>query len=341
MQKKKIKVLGLFTLGILIILFIIRYIGVKDTLSVLRDVRLEFLALGILTQIFAFYLWGQRWKMILKGVKEKTRAKNLYVSLFSGVLINNITPAVKTGGEPVRAFILGKKEKIGVEKAFATITADRVFDSIPYASLSLFAIVYLFFFKDIPHWVSYLLFIALSISIFLLLMTIYLCVNMKAAKKLIFGIIRLIKRFFPQIKEYEHLVDEKIIEFNTTVVKISKNKMVMAKAILTSFFMLFCAFFRVYFMFLAVGLSVNFIVPIIVTIIALQVNMIPIFPGGLGTTEGVMIIIFSIFGIASAVAASVTLLDRLVSYWLGIFIGTPCFIYSHRSTQPAPDQNGN
>jgi len=45
MEKKKLKIIGLFAIGILIILFIIRYIGIQETLEVLKNVKLPFLFL--------------------------------------------------------------------------------------------------------------------------------------------------------------------------------------------------------------------------------------------------------------------------------------------------------
>jgi len=331
MKKKNLRIIGLFAIGILIILFIMKYIGIHEILEVLKNIKLSFLLLGLLIQLFLFGLWGYRWKIILEAAKEKISVKNLYLSLFTGVLFNNITPAAKTGGEPVRAYILSKMESISSERAFATITADRVFDSFPYALLSLFSVLYLFLFKNIPVWVTYVLVFALFFSIFILVATVYLCINLKMAKRLILGLMNFVGRFFPKIKEYSHSVEEKIITFNSTVLRISKDKTAMAKAMVISFLILFCGFFRVYFVFLAVGYNISFIVPIIVTIIAIQVNIIPLLPGGLGTTEGVMVIIFSIFGVPIAVSASVALLDRLLSYWLGIFIGAICFFHSHIS----------
>ena len=331
MKKKNLRIIGLFAIGILIILFIMKYIGIQEILEVLKNVKLSFLLLGLLIQLFLFGLWGYRWEIILEAVKERVSVKNLYLSLFIGVLFNNVTPAAKTGGEPVRAYILSKMESISSEKAFATITADRIFDSFPYALLSLFSVLYLFFFENIPIWVTYILVFALFFSIFILLATVYLCINLKMAKRLILGLMNFVGRFFPKIKEYSYTVEEKIITFNSTVLRISKDKTAMVKAMVISFLILFCGFFRIYFVFLAVGYNVSFIVPVIVTIIAIQVNIIPLLPGGLGTTEGVMVIIFSIFGVPIAVSASVALLDRLLSYWLGIFIGALCFFHSHIS----------
>ncbi len=330
MEKKKLRIIGLFAIGILIILFILKYVGIQETLEVLKNIKLPFLLLGIFIELFLFGLWGYRWKIILEAAKEKISIKNLYLSLFIGVLFNNITPAAKTGGEPLRAYVLSRMDNIKSEKAFATITADRVFDSFPYVFLSLFSILYLFFFRDVPTWIEYVLVFALLFSIFLLVMTVYICVNLKTAERLILGTINFVGRFFPKAKEYSHLVDEKLIAFNSTMLRIGKNREAMAKAMIISFIMLFCSFFRVYFMFIAVGYNVNLIVPIIVTILAILVSAVPLLPGGLGTTEGIMILIFSIFGISTAISASVTLLDRLLSYWFGIFIGALCFFYSQK-----------
>jgi len=330
MQKKNLRIIGLFAVGILVILFIMKSIGIQETLKVLKNVKLPFLLLGIFIEFFLFGLWGYRWKIILGTTKEKISLKNLYLSLFIGILFNNITPSAKSGGEPVRAYILSRMENISSERAFATVTADRAFDSFPYVFLSLFSIIYLFFFKDVPPLIKYVLIFALLFSIFLLVMTVYLCINLKTTERLIFGIINFVGRFFPKAKEYSHLVDEKLIAFNSTVLKISKDRITMTKAIIISFLMLFCSFFRVYFMFAAVGYNVDILVPIIVTIIAILVSAVPLLPGGLGTTEGIMILIFSIFGISTAISASVTLLDRLLSYWLGIFLGAICFFYSNK-----------
>ncbi len=333
MRKKSLRIIGLFTLGFLVIYFILRYIGIQETWAVLREAHSTFLLFGLSIQLLSFALWSYRWKIILGAAKGTISTKNLFISLFSGVLINNITPSAKTGGEPVRAYTLGIMEDITVERVFATTTADRVFDSFPFASLSLFSIAYLFFLKDIPSWVQYVLIFALSFSIFLLFITIYLCINLEAAKKVVFALINLVGKIFPKVEEYTDLIEERIISFNKTVVRISKNRGIMVKALSLSFLMLFCAFLRVYLMFIAVGQDVNFIVPIIVTIVGIQVGMIPLLPGGLGAHEGIMILIFSIFSIQSAVAASVTILVRLLSYWLGIFIGIPCFLYSNKTVK--------
>lgn len=329
MRKKTLRIAGLFALGILIIFFILRYIGVEETVAVLKEVKVSFLFLGVLTQILLFVIWGYRWKTILEAIEERVSVKNLYISLFIGVMINNITPSAKTGGEPIRAYTLSKREKIRVERAFATITADRVFDSFPYTFLSLFSVLYLFFFRDVPTWVQYVLLFALFFSIFMLMVTVYLCINVKTAKRLILGMINFFGRFFPRIKRYSGMVEERIVDFNSTVLKIGKSRSTMAKSMIISFLMLFLSVSRVYFIFRAVGYDVTLIVPIVVTIIAIQVNIIPLLPGGLGTTEGVMIIIFSIFGISSAISASVAILDRLLSYWLGIFIGAACSFLPH------------
>ena len=333
MKKKSMRVLVLFTVGITVLILLFRYVGGEETINLLKNVKFSYLVTGFFIEMILFVLWGYRWKILLEAAKEKISIKNLYLSLFIGILFNNVTPSSKSGGEPVRAYVLAKMEDITSERAFATITTDRIFDSFPYVFLSLFSIIYLFFFKHIPLWVEYVLIIALLFSVFLLAITIYLCINPRATKRLILGAINFFGRFFPKIKRYREKAEEMIMIFNKTILEIGRNKIALIKAMTISFFMLFCSFFRVYFVFLSVGYRVDMIVPVIVTIIAILVSIIPLLPGGLGTTEGVMLLIFSIFGVSAAVSASVTILDRFFSYWLGIFIGSACFFYSSRVTK--------
>jgi len=58
-----------------------------------------------------------------------------------------------------------------------------------------------------------------------------------------------------------------------------------------------------------------------VFVIATLVGMIPLLPGGLGTVNGTMIRFYSKAGIAVSLAAPVTIIERLISFWMTSIIG--------------------
>jgi uncharacterized protein (TIRG00374 family) len=78
---------------------------------------------------------------------------------------------------------------------------------------------------------------------------------------------------------------------------------------------------RVYVVFLAFGASLNVIVIGEVFILASLVGMIPLLPGGLGAVDGLMIGLYSKAGCPAGLAGPVTMVERLISFWMASIIG--------------------
>ena len=54
----------------------------------------------------------------------------------------------------------------------------------------------------------------------------------------------------------------------------------------------------------------------IITFTAYLVSMVPLLPGGLGSYEGTMVLMFSFFGIAPAEGLAAALISRLITFWI-------------------------
>ena len=60
-----------------------------------------------------------------------------------GIFFNNITPGARTGGEPMKTFIISQEENISpIEIVFATVTVDRIVESLPFFVLAVFSVMY-------------------------------------------------------------------------------------------------------------------------------------------------------------------------------------------------------
>lgn len=99
------------------------------------------------------------------------------------------------------------------------------------------------------------------------------------------------------------------------------NRKLLFITIPLSFLILIFEILRVYIVFLAFGATLNVIVIGEVFIIASLVGMIPLLPGGLGAIDDVMITFYSKAGISMSLAAPVTIIERLISFWLATIIG--------------------
>lgn len=330
-RSRVLKTGATFSVGLIILLVLIRQVGFEEAYSALQKADLTFVFLGMLASLFSLFLAGIRWRVILNDKYMSVDVKSLYLSLLSGAFVNNITPAGKGSGEPLRAYLLSKFTGLDGGKVFATVISDRIFDTLPYVLLGYFGIIEIAFFWNVPRAVVVTLSVALVFLTAILAIVFYLLFNIEHGKKLVMRILGIIGRFMPdKVQKYEEKLEDTLELFNKTIREIAHNRKKVIYATTLSLFIWAFWILRTYLVFLAFDTTVSFTVLAVVAVVASFMGMVPFSPGGFGTTEGAMILLFSGFGIESSIAVGVTLVDRVLSYWLPIVLGGLTLGVSHR-----------
>lgn len=103
----------------------LRKIDYHELLLGLGKADYVYLIPAVLIHLFQVFLRAKRWGVILEPVK-KIGSYRLFSATSIGFMANNILPA--RIGEVIKAFILGKEEKISVSTSFATIILERLLD---------------------------------------------------------------------------------------------------------------------------------------------------------------------------------------------------------------------
>ena len=138
MDKKTVFFLGV---SLVILAVMLYFVGIDQVISALKVAKLEYVAIAIAMQVFTYYLYTLRWK-ILNGVAGiDAGIKNLLPMVLVGLAVNNITPSGRGGGEPVRAYILSREKNYPMEETFATVVADRALDTFPFVVLAVLTII--------------------------------------------------------------------------------------------------------------------------------------------------------------------------------------------------------
>lgn len=310
-------VIGLIIMGIMLY-----FIGIDQVIITLRMANVYYVLLAILTQILTYYLFALRWNIINKIADINISIKNILPMVLVGMAVNNITPSGRGGGEPVKAFILSKYTKRPSEETFATVVIDRALDTFPFLLLAILSIISIIFYFNI----SYLILIILVVSVvsvtgaFILL--IYMSINKTVGEKITLWVVKLINRFY---KKDPKTLEEKVITaisgFQNTMKLMLKDKKVLYQALPLSFIIWITEILRVYIIFLAFGADVSPLLIGEVFIISSLIGMIPLLPGGLGAIDGVMILFYSSAGINPSISAAVTVVERLISFWMTTMIG--------------------
>ena len=146
MDKKSIFFLGI---SILILVVMLWFIGIDQVIDALKIAKLEFIALAVATQVFTYYLYTLRWKILNNLVDINVGIKKLLPMVLVSLAVNNITPSGRGGGEPVRAYILSREADYPMEETFATVVADRALDTFPFIILAVLTIIGMTFYFDV------------------------------------------------------------------------------------------------------------------------------------------------------------------------------------------------
>jgi len=245
-----------------------------------------------------------------------------------GMAVNNLTPSARGGGEPIRGYILSKYSGSSFEKSFATVIADRGLDTFPFIVLAVITIVGAVFYLNLPDYAIYALILAVVVLFALFLIVLYMSFNIEFGHKVSLWIVRIIKRFS---KKDHNQLEEKALNsihsFQNSMRTMVKNKNVMLYSLPISFLIWILEIVRVYIIFSAFNVEVSFLIIAQVFIISTLIGLIPLLPGGLGTIDGLMIILFSAAGVPPSISAAATIVERLISLWMTSIIGIALLPY--------------
>ena len=321
MKKRTLLLLLLF--GVLVVGIMVWIAGPKEIANALKSADPFYIVLAIITQFATLFLLAQRWGLIIKSLDIEVPKRELFPMLLVGMMINNVTPSGRGGGEPVRAYMLSRSSDSSVESAFATVIVDRALDTFPMLFLAIITIISMIFFFELNIGVIIALVTSVVVITSVFLIFMYMCINEAAGEKIVLWAVKIVRKF----KDYDNL-EEKAIEalgnFQYSFKLMIKDKKLAFYGILISCAAWALEILRVYFVFCAFEVNASIIVIAEVFIISCLLGIIPLLPGGLGTVDSTMALLYSAAGITSSVSVAVTVIERLISFWMVTALGAIC-----------------
>lgn len=267
-------------------------------MKMLAETRIRYVILAFLVYLLSVYLFAVRWQQVLSSIGHNLKATDLLPILFGAIFVNNLTPANRTGGEPLRMLWVNKRFGISYTDAFITILFERLVEAIPIILL-LFYVLYFVPSLDIKF---------LPLKNILTLNSTYLFLLASLATGILIWIFR--ERFTVLLKD---------IKQNWK--KLHKS---FIPALLLSSGVWILDIVRLQLIALALNLNLSLHIIASVSILYLLLGLLPITPGGLGIVEGGLISLLLYFGLSLASSGSFVFLERFISFGLSSLIG---FLY--------------
>ncbi|MFH0861540.1 MAG: flippase-like domain-containing protein [Candidatus Altiarchaeota archaeon] len=275
----------------------------------------------IIVQLGIMVLMALKWFVIIR--RYGVSFMNVLHTSFIGAMVNNLTPASILGGETIKAYAISKTDKIKMETAFATVFVDIFITLFPIFVLTLLAII-LALSYSFDYRITLTLIAVGLFTLVLVYASVSVLMNRKPSMYLFKGIVKALKRvpfLRNQITGVESRVDEIFLSFHRSIRDTMTDKWTLYLSIFVSSWVWILSIVRIYLLLHALGIPMSFGQVTIIYTIMIAVSILPILPGALGIWEIIGTGLLTFLGVPMAAAAAVVVFDRILSYWLPIFLG--------------------
>jgi len=317
MNSKRLKIAGLFTFGVALLIIIYYLIGLEKIMYQISRLNLFYYFIAIIFIFLTILSWAMKWKVFIKNSGYDAPILSLLGYLFVGIAINNLTPVAKLGGEPFRIYLLKKRNRVPSRIGSATVLAELTIELILSFLFVIGSILLIVISGQSPIWLNVILIIFLTLSFiaFGFLFGIY------SKKRFISRLILWFTKKIKKIKPFESSILKWYDEFQESFKKSLEDRRTFYHAFVYGILMKFFDMMKFLFIFWALGYHVN-ILEIVIAMGMMTILMsVPITPGSLGILEAGMISAFTLIGIPVGIAASAIFLERLIWFWGVLCIG--------------------
>lgn len=329
MERFKIRNIGyVIAIGAIIFVFFTNKIGLEEFLSRISGVNKLLFLLVILFNFLNIIVFTITWRLL---IPMDISFYKLFKFYMAGTFINNITPTFGTGGEPVKAMLLGKETGANKAECFAGVVSQRMLNMFPFLVIGGLGIGLLFSKPELKldtlQIIALMFSLGIAFGMFGLIIYFYIRKDklssfVQSTIRFFVPFIGLVRKGFDH-KAYAQAVEESINSFHGGLRSIQHNKKGIIRATIFSFLGWIFDILAIYAVFLSLGYThIHVSVLVITYTISMMSSWLPLFlPGGLGIVDVTMAGLFIFSGIPAEIAGPATWLYRLVAYWLNTIIG--------------------
>lgn len=317
-----------------IVIFTILLITAIFKLNMWKIFRIEanaegsLIVLAVLLTIFRFLIWNFKWQLLISSTGTRVPFFRLLPILMAGVFVSTSTPGANIGGEPLRAYYLAREAKIKKSAAMATIIMDKAGNYFAFLIYSIIAFIILIEYFEAE--VTKLLFFILLIITSILLIYVKMRKNntfMESLLRFIYPLMKIFKFHFETFEDFDSFICSRMRVFIDTLKLMRKKPLNLVLNIVLSFVLWLTSFIKTYLVFLALGINTAFLLVAAIKTVSILAGMFSLIPGGFGVTEGVMVALFTSYGINTKLALAGVVLSRAIYYFFSIGIGYICLLW--------------
>jgi len=304
-MRKGINLILSLLFGLAVFGFFFYRSGVNDVFSVFSNIHPLYLGIFFVISSLTFVPTVWRWGVVLKAHKKNIPFLSLLKYTLVGYAVSYVTPSVKVGGEPLRAYMLNKEHNVDLKTASSTIIIEKFVEFSGGAILGLVGLFLFFSLPGINFWLKLVMSISLFLGFLILSIIYYRTVMGRGSFSSLFVFFRLNKiakwkNFVLTIRGVEKHMHKFFVE--------SKKAFVLS--FLTYFLYMIMVVFEFKFLLLGLGLDESIRTVLLSITIAGFANFIPV-PAALGFLEAGQASLFSLIRKEGSIGFALSIVSRI------------------------------
>jgi glycosyltransferase 2 family protein len=315
--------LGLVGFFLYIYLFHVDILGIIETAGTVNPLLYSVAILCGLLEVLFFTI---SWKALTNSVKIKMSLSKAYLYVWYGLYVDTLVPAQSIGGEVTRTYLLTRDKCGSFGKAVASLFTHRLL-GMAVNVVALIAGIVLLKFQEAVSPLVFNLIIVVAVAITAISTAMFfLSLKQQWTLKIINAItsfthkIRISK--WKLIAKLNEQAVENTAHFHEAMTEYRHNPKAIAQSL---FYLIVTWFFSLsipFLVFQALGYPVSWSLILVTSAIVLAVKAIPVgIPFEVGLPEAVMTTLYFSMGVPAALAATATILVRIITLWFRFFVG--------------------
>jgi uncharacterized protein (TIRG00374 family) len=314
--------LGIVGFFLYIYLFQVDILGIIETA---KTANLPLFGLAIVCGLIEVFFYTVSWRTLTNHLDIKMSLKKAYLYVWYGLYVDIIVPAESISGEVTRAYLVTRDQCGSFGTVVASLFTHRLLGMTMNVAILLLGIGLLFFEGQVSSVVfNLIIFIAAAITAIIVAMTV-LSFKKSWTLKLIDWVthfVHTISRGKWALTKFKDEAVEITDHFHDSMTEYRHN---LKPLVLSFFYLALTWVFSLsipYLVFQSLGHPVSWSVILITSAIVLAVKSIPVgIPFEVGIPEAAMTTLFFSMGVPAELAATATILTRIITLWFRFFVG--------------------
>ncbi|MBU1252560.1 MAG: flippase-like domain-containing protein [Nanoarchaeota archaeon] len=279
--------------------------GVEEVFSVFANIQPLYIGIFFFISSLTFVPTVWRWGIVLNAHKKTIPFLSLLKYTIVGYAVSYVTPSVKVGGEPLRAYMLNKEYKVDLKTASSSIIIEKFVEFLGGVILGLIGFALFFSLPGINILIKLIVGISLLIGFVLLTILYYRSVTGKGSFSTLFVFFRLNK--IARWKNFVYTirgVEKHMHKF------FAESKKAFFLSFLTYLLYMILVVFEFKFLLLGLGIDESLRTVLLSITVAGFVNFIPV-PAALGFLEAGQASLFSLVRKEGSIGFALSIVTRI------------------------------